>query len=159
MLSILLAIAAAAGADPVLPPRPMEVEIGADPITDAVEAWATIRGPDGRLEVGCDRDRHEGIRVRLASRHWLASGAFRDGRPLISRFDLNPPGRSLWRIEGRTAVLARRRHIAPFLQWLATSERLVVRARDIEGRTVDMHFPLVGVRPALDRVLTACGAR
>jgi hypothetical protein len=39
---------------------------------------------------------------------------------------------------------------------MMSAERLVIRARDIEDRRVDMTFRLADVRPAIEQALAAC---
>ncbi len=155
MLLIALALAAI---DP--PPRPMAVEVVADPITDKVSASATLRDRGERLVVACDPSDYEGVRVRLHATRWLARGNLFSGeRPLIYRFDDQPPRRRLWSLRDRHATLSGQSRVRPFLRALVGAGRLVFRTRDIEDRRIDIAFRIEGAAPAVARLLEACGER
>ena len=140
-------------------PRPMTVEIERDAITDALSAFAVARGSHGRLEIGCDQRRFDGVRIRFSGRTWLARpGLFSSERRFWHRFDTAPPQRDFWEIDERMATLEDRPRVRRFLRWLLGSERVVIRTEDVEGREVDLVFPLVETRYAVERVLWACGA-
>lgn len=152
MLFMALALAAV---DP--PPRPMDVEVIEDPITDDIRAYATVRDGGHRLVVSCDPAEYDGARVAVHSRRWLARGnLFTGDRPLTYRFDRLPPRRMMWDVEDRRALLTGESRVDPFLRDLLLAERLVVRARDVEYREFDMIFRLVDVRPAIEQALAAC---
>ncbi len=94
---LLAALAFAAAEPPAPPPRPMEVEVVRDAITDRVSASATLRDRGRTLIVACDASDYRGIRSASASRRWLARGNFVTGeRRLIYRFDEQPPRRLIW---------------------------------------------------------------
>lgn len=141
------------------PPRPMEVEVIRDAITDEIRAYATLREDGHRLVVSCEPGRYRGARISVHSRRWLARGGPIAGdRRVTYRFDDHPPARTLWDVEDRRARIEGRAWVDSFLGYLAQSERLVIRARDIENRRFDMSFRLAGVRPALEHALAACAA-
>ena len=140
-------------------PAPMRVEISRDLITDHLSAFAVAPGSHGRLEIGCDHRRFEGIRVRFSGRTWLARGnVFTGHRPMVHRFDDAPPRRSFWVVRARRATLVRASQTASFLRSVLSSQRLVIRVFDVEGREVDLIFPLIATPPAIDQMLRACGA-
>jgi len=139
------------------PPRAMAVEVVRDPINDRIRASAIVRDDGNRLVVSCSPGQYDGRRVVFHSRRWLARGHILSGaRPLVYRFDSDPPRRMLWATDRRHATLSSGRRVASFLARLATAERLVIRARDMEGRRFDTVFRLKDVGPALDRALAAC---
>lgn len=139
---------------------PVRVEIGRDPVTDQPRASAVVWSAGGnRLRIHCDPARHDGIRVTLSSgRFTLAGGApFAGSQPITHRFDDQTPERDWWKVEGPRAELARPGSVASFLRWFGASERLVLRARDIEGRQVDYRFELGRPQGAVDQLIAACG--
>jgi hypothetical protein len=140
------------------PPRPMEVDVVRDPITDHVRAYATVREGGDRLVVSCDSSSRDGPRVTFHGRRWLASGNLLTGdRPVTYRFDDHPPRRRMWDLDDRRGTLTARARVGSFLAWLMASRKLVIRTRDIENHRYDMTFRLVDVRPAIEQALTACG--
>lgn len=152
MLLIALALAAT---EP--PPRPMTVEVVTDAITDQVSASAILRDRGERLVVACDASEYEGLRVSFHSTHWLARGNLFSGqRPLIYRFDDQPPRRMLWNVRERSGRLRGQSRVIPFLRALIGAERLVIRTLDIEDRRFDLLFRIAGARPAIDQLLEAC---
>jgi len=154
MLFVALALAAV---DPPSP-RPMAVEVVRDPITDQVKASAHIYDAGQRLTVACDPARYEGVQVSFSTRHWLAGDSFFTGeRPLIYRFDAEPPRRFIWIMRDRGARLSGRGRVSYFLSGLIAAERLVFRARDIEDQRLDLTFRIVGAYPAIAELLQACG--
>ena len=137
--------------------RPMDVEVVRDLITDEVRAYATIREGRDRLVVSCAPAEYDGARVAFHSHRWLARGnIFTGGRPVTYRFDNLPPRRMMWDVNDRRGLLTGNSRVAAFLSGLVGSERLVIRARDIENRRFDMVFRLVDVAPALRHALAAC---
>lgn len=140
------------------PPSPMEVEIAQDPITDEVRAEAILRADGHRLVVGCDPSRYDGVRVTVHSRRWLQRGDPIHARIMTYRFDDELPRRVTWRVTDRRARLWKANRTEAFIARLATAQRLVVRTDDIEGHRFDMIFRPTEARPALDRMLEACGA-
>jgi len=139
------------------PPRPMEVEVIRDPITDQVRAFATVRAGRDRLVVSCDPARYRGARVSFHAAHWLARGnVFTGERPVVFRFDDLPPRRTMWDIDNRRGTLAGRARVNNFLANLVSADKLVIRTRDIERHRYDMTFRLIGVRPAIEQAFAAC---
>ena len=57
------------------------------------------------------------------------------------------------------ARLTGRRQVPAFIDWLTTSERLVVRGTDIEGAVFDMYVPLDGAGEAVAQLRAACEAQ
>jgi len=154
----LTALALAAAEPPAPPPRPMRVEITRDSISDDLAATAILLDRGSKLTLACEPDDYEGVRVIFTSRHWLAgSSLFTGERPLIYRFDEERPRRLVWIMRDRGARLAGRDRVTGFLRGLLTAEQLLFRTRDIEDRPVDVTFRLVGVRPAVEQLLEACG--
>jgi hypothetical protein len=139
------------------PPLPMTVEIERDPIDDSVRAFAIARTRDARLSVGCNPRRYRGVRVMLAGAAWLTPGFVSNRRSIRYRFDDAPARRARWQTRRGFAYLRSARHVLSFMQWIAASNRLAVRTRDVEGREIDLIFALEGGRAAIDRMLTACG--
>lgn len=163
---MLLAALALLAADPVPdrmivdppPPRPMTLDVQRDPITDQVRATASIYDAGQRLDVSCDPARYEGVHVALSTRNWFAGDSFFTGeRPLIYRFDSQPPQRFVWIMRDRGARLAGRGRVTFFLSGLIVAERLVFRSRDVEDRRLDLTFRVVGAYPAISELLRACG--
>lgn len=139
------------------PPRPMEVKVVRDAITDAIRAYAIQRDDGNRLVVSCDPAEYDGPRVSFHSRRWLARGnLFTGERPVIYRFDTAPARRMMWDIHHRHGALDDSRPVATFLRDLGSAERLVFRTRDVENREFDIIFRLRDVRPAVARALAAC---
>ncbi|MDQ8755417.1 hypothetical protein RCO27_04170 [Sphingosinicella sp. LHD-64] len=140
-----------------MPPRPMMAEVSRDPITDQVRARAVLNDNRNQLIVACDPTRYRGMRVMLRFPSWFDRGNIFSGvRPFTYRFDANPPRRFNWHIQDDTATLTGRRKVESFVQWLSSSERLVIRARDVEERPVDLSFRIAGAAPALAQVREAC---
>jgi len=138
------------------PPRPMEVEVIRDAITDQVRAFATVRAGRDRLVVSCDPARYRGVRVSFHAAHWLSRGnLFTGERPVVFRFDDLPPRRMMWDVDNRRGMLTGSR-VYNFLNHLVAADRLVIRTRDIENHRYDFTFRLLGVRPAVDQALAAC---
>jgi hypothetical protein len=141
------------------PARPAEVEVVRDPITDEIRAYATVRDGGERLVVSCAPADYDGARVTFHSRRWLARGnLFTGERRVTYRFDELPPVRSMWDVEHRRGRIGDDDKVDAFLRDLVTSERLVIRVRDVEYHVYDMTFRLVDVRPAVEQALAACAA-
>lgn len=139
------------------PPRPMEVEVVRDPITDEIRAYATVREGGNRLVVSCAPADYDGPRITFHSRRWLARGnMFTGERRITYRFDDLPPVRWTWDVEHRRGRIGDDDKVNAFLRDLMTAERLVIRVRDIEYHVYDLTFRLVDVRPAVERALAAC---
>jgi hypothetical protein len=163
LLAALALLAAETPFEPVAadttPVEPMAVEIVRDPITDEIRAFATARDDGHRLVVSCEPSDYDGARVSVHSRRWLARGnIFTGERPVIYRFDSLTPQRSMWDVEDRSGRIASSRRAASFIGHLMSAEKLVIRARDIEGHLFDMVFRLREVRPAVEQALAACDA-
>jgi len=141
------------------PPRPMEVEVVRDPITDEIRAHATLRESGNRLVVSCAPADYHGARVTFHSRRWLARGnLFTGERRVTYRFDQQPPVRWMWDIEHRSGRIGDDDKVDPFLRDLINAQRLVIRVRDVEYNIYDLTFRLVDVRPAVEQALAACAA-
>jgi hypothetical protein len=137
----------------------MTMEVVRDPITDQVSADAILRDAGQRLSVSCDPAHYRGLRVSFSSMHWLARGNVLTGeRAIVYRFDDQRPRRLLWQVGSRSGHIGDRRgRVAPFLRALIGAQRLVLRTRDVEERPFDLTFRIVGARPAIARLLEACG--
>lgn len=154
---MLFAALALAAVEPP-PPRPMTVEVIRDTITDSVRASASLLDAGQRLTLTCDPADHDGVRVRVSSSRWLARGSFvTRERPLVYRFDSEPPRRHIWWVRDRGAFMRGRSRAGRFLYGLITAERLVIRARDVEDHEFDLSFRLAGAYPAVRELLEACG--
>jgi hypothetical protein len=154
---LILAFTPAAAAAQQPPPLPMTVEIERDPIDDSVRAFAIARTRDARLSVGCNPRRYRGVRVMLAGSAWLSSSFVSGRRAIHYRFGDAPARRTRWQTRRGVASLRPEPRVLSFLQWMAASDRLAVRTRDVEGRELNLIFPLQGGRAAIDRMLAACG--
>ncbi len=142
------------------PPRPMEVEVVRDPITDHVRAYATIREDRNRLVVSCDSSERGRIEIAVHSDRWLARGNPWTGyRAITHRFDAQRPRRMMWDIEDRHATLRGRSRVDNFLARLFGAQKLVIRTRDIENHRLDLTFRLVGVRSAVEEAIGTCSGK
>lgn len=159
MLFLALALAAADQAPPLPAPRPMTVEVERDPINDRVSATATLRDAGNRLDVACDPRRYDGLRVSFTSMYWLARGNVLTGeRSVTYRFDDQRPRRLYWHVDARSGRIGDSRNRArPFIRELLSSERVVLRTRDVSERPFDLTFRINGARPAIAQLLDACG--
>lgn len=155
---LLAALALAAAEPPAPPPRPMQVEVVRDAITDRVSASATLIDRGQTLVVACDASDYRGIRVSFSSGRWVALPSIVAGpRRLAYRFDSQPPRNALWVPRERGGRLVGRSRTARFLGELIRAEQLVFRTRDIELHRFDLRFRLVGAQPAIAELLQACG--
>jgi len=155
---MLFAALALAAIDPPPPPRPMAVEVVRDPITDAVRASASLYDAGQRLTVACDPAHYDGVQISFSTGRWLAGDSILTGeRPLVYRFDSEPPRRLIWIMRHRGARLSGRKRVAYFLRGLITAEQLVFRTRDVEDHRLDLTFRIVGAYPAIVELLEACG--
>ena len=155
---LLTALALVAAELPAPPPRPMQIEVVRDPITDRVSASATLTDRGQKLVVACDADDYRGIRVSFSSGRWVARPSIVTGpRPLVYRFDTQPPRRAIWAPRDRGGRLIGRSRVARFLSGLVGSEQLVFRTRDIELHRFDLRFRVVGAAPAIAELLEVCG--
>lgn len=126
--------------DPQSPaPGPTTLEVSRDVIDDSIRAFVVYRSGGGRLSVGCDRDRFDGVRVMLSDRGWFAPRLFLRRRPVSFRFDATRPQRQLWRADEGAAYLAGRR-VRHFLRRMAVAERFAIRATDVEDRPREYVF-------------------
>ena len=142
-----------------LPAQPMQAQLIRDPITDQLRAYAVLREDGNTLVVSCRGGEPDDPLVSLHSRHWFKPGFFLSGdRAITYRFDDQPPRRSMWDINGRQAALTSDSRVAHFLQGLAGAERLVIRARDVENRRIDLYFQVRNAAPAIRQALAACAA-
>ena len=158
---LFVALALFAVEEPPAPPapRPMSVEVVRDPVTDRVSATATLRDAGQRLDIACDPARYPGLRVSFTSMYWLARGNLLTGeRSVTYRFDEQRPRRLYWNVQARSGRIGDARNRArPFIRDMLSSERVVIRTRDVEERPIDLIFRLVGARPAIAQLLDACG--
>lgn len=164
MLTLALALAAlqpppddegAAGHSPTQ--ASVTVDIAPDAITDRISAFAVVRGEDGRLAIGCDPQAFRGVRVQLHASYWLAPERFlRRARTFRYRFDDLPARRGRFETERRTAWLRGSRATAAFIDGARGAGRVVIRAIDVEGRVLDLAFPLAGAAAAIDEALSHC---
>ncbi len=163
-----------------MPPQPMTAEVTRDPITDQVRARAVLNDNRNQIIVVCNPTEHAGldgefpdpvgdllgisddtpnIQVLLRFTSWFQRGNIFVGvRPMTFRFDSNRPQRLNWYVRDDTAILVGRRRVDSFMQWLSTSERLVIRTRDVEERPVDLTFRIAGAAEAIAQVREACVA-
>ncbi|HEY0043734.1 MAG TPA: hypothetical protein VGB62_04210 [Allosphingosinicella sp.] len=139
--------------------RPVVYESHVDPVDDSVSASVSLRGERGaRLSVGCDPREYRGVRVMLAADGWLQESWYTARRTVRYRFDAGKPRKAWWETGDGIAYERSPKHVARWIGWMMQSERLALRTRDIEGREIEIVFPLAGLRPELDRMLTACNA-
>ena len=147
---------------PAAPPwalRPVIHESHVDPLDDSVSASVTLRGERGtRLSIGCDPREYRGVRIMLASDGWLQESWYTARRTVRYRFDTDRQRKAWWETSEGVAYERSHKHVARWIGWMINSERLALRTRDIEDREIEIVFPLAGVRPELDRMLTACKA-
>ena len=137
---------------------PMSVDISYDRITDQVQAVATLRSGDDRLEFGCTPYEARRIWVRLRSHHWYREGnAFNGNIAFSFRFDDRPAWRMMWSVRERTAMLVGRGRVVRFVDQLLDARQLIVRAPGPEGRRYDLVFAIAGAREVIGRALEACG--
>jgi len=158
---MLIALALAASQAPVEPaPRPLEIGIARDAITDRQRATATLRANGERLVISCAAPNWGDINVAYHSRRWLARGNFLTGhQPVTYRFDDQRPHRRLWHVRQRTANFDDRGRAISFLRGLMGARRLVLRTRDIENRTFDSVFEIGESTSAITALLNTCGSR
>lgn len=155
MLTLAIALAAAQPGD-----DPVGLEVTRDPITDRVSAMATFRGDRAVLAIGCDPTQFRGVRVTLRSRYWLARENFITGTRAFSyRFDRGRAWRSRWDTSGRLGWMDERRETNRFIGQARLARRLVIRAVDVEGRKLDLAFPMAGASRAIDEALALCAGR
>lgn len=141
-----------------LPAVPMSVDIGYDRVTDQVQAVATLRSGDDRLEFGCSPHQARRIWMRLRSHRWFREGNVFNGNIAFAvRFDDRPAARTMWSVRERTAMLVGRGRVERFIDQLLDARQVIVRAPAPEGRRYDLVFALAGVRDAVERALEACG--
>lgn len=140
-----------------MPPQPMTAEVTRDPISDRVRARAVLNDNRNQIIVACHPGEYRGIRVMLRFTSWFDRGNIFSGvRPMTFRFDSSRPRRINWHIQDDTATLTSQRRVDSFMQWLSTSEQLVIRTRDVEERPVDLTFRIAGAAPAIAQVREAC---
>lgn len=144
--------------EPALPPPGRTtLEITRDPIDDSVRAFVVYRAGEARLTVGCNRDRFDGVRVRLADSGWF-SPRFLISRRVRHRFDSAPARSGLWRTDDGTLYLGNGSRSRGFVRSLIASQSVAVRAKDVEDRPREYVFSVGGSRPMVEQMLEACGA-
>ena len=155
---VLIALALAA-VQPATPPQPLEIEIARDPISDRLQATATLRGNGERIEIRCRAPDWGDVHVEYHSRRWLARGNILTGQnPVTYRFDEQRPVRKLWHVNDRTASFDDRGRTIRFLRGLMGARRLVIRTRDIENHRFDTIFTIGESSGAIARLLETCGS-
>lgn len=153
MLTLILAVAAAAQTMD----NPVALEVTRDRINDRVSAFATIRGDRGMLAIGCEPREYEGIRVTLRSRYWLArENVVTASRSFPIRFDREEARRARWVTSGRLGWLRSRGATRAFIDQTRGAREVVVRAIDVEGRRLDLVFPLANARATIDQAVAIC---
>jgi hypothetical protein len=136
----------------------MAVETMRDPITDDLRVQTTLRDQSQRLTLACDPHDFEFIRVTFTSNRWLVRGnVITRERPLIYRFDDNPPVRLIWIVKDREARLAGRSRVGDFLAGFIDADEVVFRTRDVESNRILLRFRVVGAREAVGQLLRQCG--
>lgn len=153
MWTLVLAVAAAVQTmdDPVA------LEVTRDRINDRVSAFATIRGERAMLAIGCEPREYEGVRVTLRSRYWLArENVFTSARSFPIRFDRTPARRARWVTSGRLGWLKAAHANRDFIVEARQAREVTVRAIDVEGRRLDLVFPLAEARGTINQALAIC---
>ncbi len=136
---------------------PVALEVTRDRINDRVSAFATIRGERGMLAIGCEPREYEGVRVTLRSRYQLARENILTGaRSFRVRFDGAPARLTLWNISGRQGWMRTRSATRDFLLRSRSAREVVVRAIDVEGRRLDLVFPLAGAHGTINQAIAIC---
>lgn len=136
---------------------PVGLEVTRDRITDRVSAFATIRGERGMLAIGCEPRDFAGIRVTLRSRYYLARENVITGtRSFPIRFDRQPARRAGWQTSGRQGWIKSRSATRAFIARARGTGEVVVRAIDVEGRRLDLVFPLAGAHGTINQALAIC---
>lgn len=136
---------------------PVALEVTRDRLDDRISAFATIRGDQAILAIGCDPRKYRGVRVTLRSRYWLAPENLITGaRSFPYRFDRRQARRGRWATQGRTGWIKSRNAALNFIYNARTSREVVVRAVDVEGRHLDLVFPLAGAHATINRALAIC---
>lgn len=136
---------------------PVALEVTRDRINDRVSAFATVRGERGMLAIGCEPRDYDGVRVTLRSRYWLARESVITGaRSFPIRFDRAQARRSQWRTSGRQGWIRSRGATRDFIARARGAREVVVRAIDVEGRRLDLVFPLAAAHGTIDQALAIC---
>ena len=137
--------------------HPVALEVTRDRINDRVSAYATVRGDRGMLAIGCEPREYEGVRVTLRSRYWLArENVFTSARSFPIRFDRAPPQRARWVTSGRVGWLKASSASRDFIVQARRAREVTVRAIDVEGRRLDLVFPLAQARGTINQALAIC---
>lgn len=153
MWTLALALAAAVQ----LSQDPVGLEVTRDRINDRVSAFATVRGDRAMLAIGCEPREYEGIRVTLRSRYHLArENVFTSARSFPYRFDRDPARKARWVTSGRQGWMRSRYAAQDFIANARRAREVTVRAIDVEGRRLDLVFPLDGASAAINQALAYC---
>ena len=137
--------------------NPVALEVTRDRINDRVSAFATIRGDRGMLAIGCEPREYEGVRVTLRSRYWLArENVFTGARSFPVRFDRQPARKARWITSGRLGWMRSRSAARDFIAQAQNAREVVVRAIDVEGRRLDLVFPVGTARRTINQALAIC---
>ena len=137
--------------------NPVALEVTRDRINDRISAFATVRGERGMLAIGCEPREYEGVRVTLRSRYWLArENVITGARSFPYRFDRRHPRKGQWRTSGRVGWLKSGSATRDFIATLRGANELAVRAVDVEGRHLDLVFPLREAHGVINQALAIC---
>lgn len=129
-----------------------------DPITDKRRALSATVGEGGAmLLVKCDEAAPGSVYVSFMPDGYLGSGrSTGDRRPVVFRFDQDPPVEVLWRYGDTSALLIDRP--AAFTRELlgGTKSSVVVRATSYRYATFTDKFSLEGASKVVLRVYNVC---
>jgi hypothetical protein len=136
---------------------PVALEVTRDRISDRVSAFATIRGDRGMLAIGCEPRNYRGVRVTLRSRYFLArENVVTGARSFPIRFDRDPARPGRWTTTGRQGWLRGGTATRAFIARARGAREVAVRAVDVEGRELDLVFPLAGAQGTINQALAIC---
>lgn len=136
---------------------PVALEVTRDRIDDRVSAFATVRGDRAMLAIGCAPRDYDGVRVTLRSRYWLArENVVTGARSFPVRFDRGRARPARWTTTGRQGWLRSRSATRAFLAHVRGAREVAVGAVDVEGRRLDLVFPLAGAQGAINQALAYC---
>jgi hypothetical protein len=130
-----------------------------DPITDQAAVVAAWEANGSAIAVGCTPATNTIRVIYMAERHYFGrTGLLTSAWGLTYRFDESEPVSQDWLHDDHTAEMSGSGRIAPFIDKLATSKRLVIRAKENFGRgdSFDAIFDLGDALPALKEVLREC---
>ncbi len=126
-----------------------------DPITDVRGAFAYIRTAQGELVIGCNAPRSGRVWAGFQPSE-LIFGDDRERKPVVYRFDSEPPVEdSTWRYTVKSVLMARG-DVASFLGRLSVARRFSVRVYDVEGKPLTASFDVRGAAEVVPRIVTIC---